>query len=60
MLGAIRSLLLKIVDDIDVGNSNTSEEEAIEQKIVESAIVFWFKDADAKSKNKLISYFREY
>ena len=32
----------------------------IEQKIVESAIVFWFKDADAKSENKLIEYFREY
>ena len=32
----------------------------IEQKVVESAIVFWFKDADAKSENKLIEYFREY
>lgn len=31
----------------------------IEQKIVESAIVFWFKDADAKSENKLVNYFRE-
>lgn len=30
----------------------------IEQKIVESAIVFWFKDADAKSENKLIEYFK--
>lgn len=30
MLRAIRSLLLKIVDDIDAGNSNISEEEAIE------------------------------
>ena len=30
MLGVIRSLLLKIVDDIDAGNSNISEEEAIE------------------------------
>lgn len=32
----------------------------IEQKVVESAIVFWFKDADAKSENKLVEYFREY
>lgn len=32
----------------------------IEQKVVESAIVFWFKDADAKSENKLMEYFREY
>lgn len=32
----------------------------IEQKVVESAIVFWFKDADAKSENKLVEYFREH
>ena len=30
MLRAIRSLLLKIVDDIDAGNSNITEGEAIE------------------------------
>ena len=30
MLRVIRSLLLKIVDDIDAGNSNITEEEAIE------------------------------
>ena len=30
MLRVIRSLLLKIVDDIDAGNSNISEGEAIE------------------------------
>ena len=30
MLKVIRSLLLKIVDDIDAGNSNITEEEAIE------------------------------
>lgn len=29
-------------------------------KVVESAIVFWFKDADAKSENKLVEYFRGY
>lgn len=32
----------------------------IEQKIIESAIVFWFKDVDAKSENKLMEYFKEY
>lgn len=32
----------------------------IEQKVVESAIVFWFKDVDTKSENKLMEYFREY
>ena len=30
MLRVIRSLLLKIVDDIDAGNSNISEGEALE------------------------------
>ena len=30
MLSVIRSLLLKIVDDIDAGNSNISENDAIE------------------------------
>ena len=30
MSGVIRSLLLKIVDDTDAGNSNISEGEAIE------------------------------
>lgn len=32
----------------------------IEQKVIESAIVFWFKDVDAKSENKLMEYFKEY
>lgn len=32
----------------------------IEQKIVESAIVFWFKDADCKAENKVVEYLREY
>lgn len=32
----------------------------VEQKVIESAIVFWFKDIDAKSENKLIEYFKEY
>ena len=30
MLGVVRNLLLKIVDDIDTGNSNITEREAIE------------------------------
>jgi hypothetical protein len=32
----------------------------IEQKIIESAIVFWFKDVDSKSENKLMEYFKGY
>lgn len=34
--------------------------DGIEQKIVESAIVFWFKDADSKAENKVVKYFKEY
>lgn len=30
----------------------------IEQKIIESAIVFWFKDIDSKAENKIVEYFR--
>lgn len=34
--------------------------DSIEQKIVESAIVFWFKDADCKAENKIVKYLGEY
>lgn len=33
--------------------------DGIEQKIVESAIVFWFKDADCKAENKVVEYLGE-
>lgn len=29
-----------------------------EQKIIESAIVYWFKDADCKSENKVVEYLK--
>lgn len=32
----------------------------VEQKVVESAIVFWFKDADCKAENKVVEYLGEY
>lgn len=44
MLKVIRSLLLKIVDNIDAGNSNITEEEAV--KIVDS-----LKDSLIKRKD---------
>lgn len=100
MLEIIKDLLLKIIIDIDTGNSNITEEEAIEivnnlkrftdkdsrlskyvainaqyhdycelfkswfndgieQKIIESAVVFWFKDDDYKDGFKLWNYFKE-
>lgn len=34
--------------------------DGIEQKIVESAIVFWFKDSDCKAENKVVEYLGEY
>lgn len=34
--------------------------DGVEQKIVESAIVFWFKDADCKAENKVVEYLGEY
>lgn len=34
--------------------------DGIEQKIIESAIVFWFKDADTKFENKVVEYFNKY
>lgn len=34
--------------------------DGIEQKIIESAIVFWFKDTNSKSENKVVEYFKEY
>ena len=42
MLGVVRNLLLKIVDDIDAGNSNITEGEAI--KIVDSLKKFTNKE----------------
>lgn len=30
----------------------------IDQKIIESAIVFWFKDVDCKVENKVVEYFK--
>ena len=64
MLKVIRSLLLKIVDDIDAGNSNISEGEVLE--IVDSLKRFTdkekrlSKDADCKAENKVVEYLGEY
>lgn len=34
--------------------------DGIEQRVIESAIVFWFKDADSNSENKVVEYFMEH
>lgn len=30
--------------------------DSVEHKVIESAIVFWFKDADCKAENKVVKY----
>ena len=52
MLKVIRSLLLKIVDDIDAGNSNITEGEAIE--IVDS--LKRFTDKEKRLQGSRISW----
>lgn len=32
----------------------------VDQKIIESAIIFWFKDVDCKAENKAVEYLGEY
>lgn len=54
MLRVIRSLLLKIVDDIDAGNSNISEGEAIE--IVDSLKRFTDQEDNDEVDAYLITY----
>ena len=34
--------------------------DGIEQRIIESAIIFWFKDADCKAEKQVVEYLREY
>ena len=50
----------RMVGMIDVNKIKKWFGDGIEQKIVESAIVFWFKDADCKAENKVVEYLGEY
>lgn len=116
MINLIKEYLLKLVDNIDAGNSNLTEDETIklisvlkeltdrerrlskyescrylnvsratfdnyvainehyhncselfkswfgediDQKVIEAAILFWFKDDDCKSNSKLWNHFKE-
>lgn len=43
-----------------LGGTGTGIGDNVDQKIIESAIIFWFKDVDCKSRNKVVSYFKEY
>lgn len=41
------------------GKTVAMEAMAVEQKIIESAVIFWFKDDDYKDGFKLWNYFKE-
>ena len=67
MINIIKQLLLKVIQDIDAGNSNIDEKEAIEivntsnsadDKIIEAAMVFWFMDDDWKYEDKVESMYQ--
>ena len=34
--------------------------DGIEQKVIESAMTYWFADDDCKAENKVVKYFKEY
>ena len=34
--------------------------DGIEQKVIESAMTYWFADDDCKAENKIVKYFKEY
>lgn len=64
------NFLLKNISDDDVAINSQYHDyvelfkswfgDNVDQKIIESAIIFWFKDVDCKSRNKVVSYFKEY
>lgn len=58
--GAIYTQALNYQNNRFADRQTLNSELFIEQKIVESAIVFWFKDADCKAENKVVEYLGEY
>lgn len=55
-LKVLRKVLEEAIDNIDAGNSNHSDYE-LDNKIIESAITFYFKDEDSGS-TKTWNYFK--
>lgn len=55
-LKVLRKVLEEAIDNIDAGNSNHSDDE-LDNKIIESAITFYFKDEDSGS-TKTWNYFK--
>lgn len=60
------SFKTSFIGDIEIGggqikfNLPLTNKRLVLKKIIESAIIFWFKDVDCKSRNKVVSYFKEY
>jgi hypothetical protein len=55
-LKILRKVLEEAINNIDAGNSNHSDDE-LDNKIIESAITFYFKDEDSGS-TKTWNYFK--
>lgn len=55
-LKVLRKVLEEAIANIDAGNSNHSDDE-LDNKIIESAITFYFKDEDSGS-TKTWNYFK--
>lgn len=55
-LKILRKVLEEAINNIDAGNSNHSDDE-LDNKIIESAITFYFKDEDSDS-TKTWNYFK--
>lgn len=55
-LKVLRKVLEEAIDNIGAGNSNHSDDE-LDNKIIESAITFYFKDEDSGS-TKTWNYFK--
>lgn len=55
-LKILRKVLEEAINNIDAGNSNHSDDE-LDNKIIESAITFYFKDEDSGSI-KTWNYFK--
>lgn len=56
----VEGILTEMMENLMTTNPFSFKTSNVDQKIIESAIIFWFKDVDCKSRNKVVSYFKEY
>ena len=48
------------MDNILLADTNARKAKRRSRRFIESAIIFWFKDADCKAENKVVEYLGEY